>query len=124
MQPVIAVIGLGYVGLPLAVEFASKYHVLGFDVKAERIAQLRAGHDETLEVPESELAGASRLRFTDDPSELSQATVFVVTVPTPIDDAKRPDLRPLVAASRTVGATLKPGDTVIYESTVYPGATE
>ena len=124
MQPVIAVIGLGYVGLPLAVEFASKYDVLGFDVKAERIAQLRAGHDETLEVPESELAGASRLRFTDDPNELSQATVFVVTVPTPIDDAKRPDLRPLVAASRTVGATLKPGDTVIYESTVYPGATE
>ena len=124
MQPVIAVIGLGYVGLPLAVEFASKYDVLGFDVKAERIAQLRAGHDETLEVPESELAGASRLRFTDDPSELSQATVFVVTVPTPIDDAKRPDLRPLAAASRTVGATLKPGDTVIYESTVYPGATE
>ena len=124
MQPVIAVIGLGYVGLPLAVEFASKYDVLGFDVKAERIAQLRAGHDETLEVPESELADASRLRFTDDPSELAQATVFVVTVPTPIDDAKRPDLRPLVAASRTVGATLKPGDTVIYESTVYPGATE
>ena len=124
MQPVIAVIGLGYVGLPLAVEFASKYDVIGFDVKAERIAQLRAGHDETLEVPESELADASRLRFTDDPSELAQATVFVVTVPTPIDDAKRPDLRPLVAASRTVGATLKPGDTVIYESTVYPGATE
>ncbi|MCB0182502.1 MAG: Vi polysaccharide biosynthesis UDP-N-acetylglucosamine C-6 dehydrogenase TviB, partial [Anaerolineae bacterium] len=118
MQPVIAVIGLGYVGLPLAVEFASKYDVLGFDVKAERIAQLRAGHDETLEVPESELADASRLRFTDDPSELSQATVFVVTVPTPIDDAKRPDLRPLVAASRTVGSALKPGDTVIYESTV------
>ena len=124
MQPVIAVIGLGYVGLPLAVEFASKYDVLGFDVKAERIAQLRAGHDETLEVPESELADASRLRFTDDPRELAPATVFVVTVPTPIDDAKRPDLRPLVAASRTVGETLKPGDTVIYESTVYPGATE
>lgn len=124
MQRVLAVIGLGYVGLPLAVEFASKFDVIGFDVKAERIAQLRAGHDKTLEVPDAELAAAARLRFTEDPAELSQATVFIVTVPTPIDTGKRPDLQPLLAASLTVGEALKPGDSVIYESTVYPGATE
>lgn len=124
MQSAIAVIGLGYVGLPLAVEFARKHKVLGFDVDSERISHLRAGHDETLEVSDKELAEATQLTLTDDPSDLSVARVYIVTVPTPIDAAKRPDLRPLLAASRTVGGALKPGDTVVFESTVYPGATE
>jgi len=120
----IAIIGLGYVGLPLAVEFGRLRPVIGFDIDADRIAALRAGHDATLEVPDDDLARAAHLDFATDPEALRAATTYIVTVPTPIDAHKRPDLAPLLAASRTVGAVLKPGDTVIYESTVYPGATE
>ncbi len=120
----IAVIGLGYVGLPLAVEFGRHIATLGFDVAKSRIAALRAGHDHTLEVSEAELRSADKLTFTDDSAELRACDVFIVTVPTPIDAYKRPDLGPLEAASRTVGRALERGDVVVYESTVYPGATE
>jgi UDP-N-acetyl-D-glucosamine/UDP-N-acetyl-D-galactosamine dehydrogenase len=120
----IAVIGLGYVGLPLAVEFGKKRSVIGFDIKAERIAELKAGRDHTLEVEAQELALAKHLTFTCDPDDLKGAQVYIVTVPTPVDKANRPDLSPLTSASATVGKVLKPGDVVIYESTVYPGATE
>lgn len=120
----IAVIGLGYVGLPLAVEFGKHRRVIGFDIKSERIAELRAGHDGTREVNPKELASAEYLTVTDDPSELREASIYIVTVPTPIDAHKRPDLTLLLKASETVGAVLKQGDIVIYESTVYPGATE
>jgi UDP-N-acetyl-D-galactosamine dehydrogenase len=120
----IAIIGLGYVGLPLAVEFGKQYDTLGFDINAERIAQLRNGQDRTLETTSEELALAVRLQFSTDAAALTQCNVFIVTVPTPIDKANRPDLTPLVRASETVGKVLKLGDIVIYESTVYPGATE
>ncbi len=121
----IAVIGLGYVGLPLAVAFARHFPTTGFDTKTARIAELRVGHDSTCEVSDEELkAVAGALSFTDDATGLAQANVFVVTVPTPVDSHKRPDLGPLVAASRTVGRYLSHGDVVVYESTVYPGATE
>lgn len=120
----IAVIGLGYVGLPLAVAFSAANDVVGFDIGAERIAELSRGEDRTLEVSPSELAAAARLTFSDDPAALAGCNVFIVTVPTPIDDHKRPDLSALMAASRTVGGAIKPGGVVIYESTVYPGATE
>jgi UDP-N-acetyl-D-galactosamine dehydrogenase len=121
---VIAVIGLGYVGLPLAVEFGRQRPVIGFDIDAGRIAELAQGRDRTREVPGDELAAAQHLRFSADPADLRAARIFIVTVPTPIDSARRPDLTPLLRASETVGAALKPGDLVIYESTVYPGATE
>ena len=120
----IAVIGLGYVGLPLAVEFGKHRKVIGFDIKQARIEELRAGTDRTLEVPAEELAAAEHLGFTSDPEALREARIFIITVPTPIDVHKRPDLTPLLRASETVGRVLKPGDIVIYESTVYPGATE
>ena len=120
----IAVIGLGYVGLPLAVEFGKRRNVIGFDVKPERISELRTGHDSTREVGQYELAQAMHLEVTDDPSRLADAGIFIVTVPTPIDAYKQPDLTPLRKASETVGRALKRGDVVIYESTVYPGATE
>lgn len=143
----IAVIGLGYVGLPLAVEFGKKRPVIGFDIKADRISELKAGHDHTLEVSEDELREAKHLAFTADAGSLRSARhdgnesslrgaegalaisakepmIFIVTVPTPVDKANRPDLTPLIKASETVGRALKPGDVVIYESTVYPGATE
>jgi len=120
----IAVIGLGYVGLPLAVEFGKQRNVMGFDINPMRIAELQAGRDHTREVPATELSAAKHLTFTDSPSDLAACTVYIITVPTPIDAHKRPDLTPLIKASETVGAVLKPGDTVIYESTVYPGATE
>ncbi len=120
----IGVVGLGYVGLPLAVAFGRKYPTLGFDIDDARIAALSAGRDATLEVPVGDLEKADKLSFSSDPRALADCTVFVVTVPTPIDDAKQPDLGPLRLASRTVGAALKPGDLVVYESTVYPGATE
>jgi len=123
-QNKIAVIGLGYVGLPLAVEFGKKYEVIGFDVNEARIAALKAGHDATLEVSDVELAEAKGLRYSAKLDDLKAATIFIVTVPTPIDASKRPDLTPLIRASQTVGAALKHGDIVIYESTVYPGATE
>lgn len=121
---VIAVIGLGYVGLPLAVEFGKKRRVIGFDINGQRIAALRAGKDQTREVDAEELAEARHLQVTDRVEDLAAAQVYIVTVPTPIDAHKRPDLTPLLGASETVGAVLKPGDIVIYESTVYPGATE
>ncbi len=120
----LAVIGLGYVGLPLAVAFGRHLDTLGFDVNAARIAALKRGIDATREVTAEELAAARRLAFCDDPAALADRNVFVVAVPTPVDSHKRPDFGPLVAASRTVGGALKPGDVVIYESTVYPGATE
>jgi len=120
----IAVIGLGYVGLPLAATFGRHFKTLGFDINARRVAELRSLHDHTLEVSEEELRGASQLHFTDDPDALKDCNVFIVTVPTPIDDYKRPDLRPLESASRTVGRAIAKGGVAIYESTVYPGATE
>lgn len=120
----LAVIGLGYVGLPLAVEFGKTRPVVGFDINAARIAELRAGEDATLEVDPDELASATRLSFTDDIEDLRACSIFIVTVPTPIDASRRPDLTPLLRASEIVGKVLKRGDIVIYESTVYPGATE
>ena len=120
----VAVVGLGYVGLPLAAAFGRHRRVIGFDVNAARIAELRAGRDSTLEVEPEELARAKGLEYTTDLEALRQATVYIVTVPTPIDTAKRPDLTPLLRASATIGKVLKPGDLVIYESTVYPGCTE
>src|SRR5580658_595803 len=120
----IAVVGLGYVGLPLAVEFGKRYETLGFDVKPERIAQLRAGRDTTLEVTREELKSAAQLSFTTELADLKRCRVFIVTVPTPIDEYKRPDLTPLVRASESVGKVLRKGSVVIYESTVYPGCTE
>ena len=118
-----AVIGLGYVGLPLAVEFARRYPVVGFDINTRRVEGLKGGHDATLEVSDDQLRG-SALRFTSDPEEIRSCNVYIVTVPTPITADKRPDMAPLLSASATVGSVLSPGDTVIYESTVYPGATE
>ena len=120
----IAVIGLGYVGLPLAVEFGKSRHVIGFDINAGRIDALRAGHDATQEVSKDELETADQLTFTSDPADLAAASIYIVTVPTPIDAHKRPDLTPLLKASEMLGGVLKRGDIVIYESTVYPGATE
>ena len=120
----IGVIGLGYVGLPLAVEFGRHFHTVGFDVKPKRIAELKAGTDSTLETTAADLKSAHRLSFTTDLKDLKACRVYIVTVPTPIDNYKRPDLTPLVKASETVGKVLKKGDVVIYESTVYPGCTE
>jgi UDP-N-acetyl-D-galactosamine dehydrogenase len=120
----LAVIGLGYVGLPLAVEFGKQRAVIGFDIDTKRIEALKAGHDRTLEVSDDELAEASELRFSSTLSDIKGCNTYIVTVPTPIDDHKRPDLTPLIKASQTIGKVLKPGDVVIYESTVYPGATE
>lgn len=120
----IAVVGLGYVGLPLAVEFGKRFSVTGFDISEHRIVALGEGRDETLETEPEEFRQAAHLSFTRDPNELAECNVYIVTVPTPIDSFKRPDLRPILAASETVGAVLKRGDTVIFESTVYPGCTE
>jgi UDP-N-acetyl-D-galactosamine dehydrogenase len=120
----IAIIGLGYVGLPLAAEFGKKRQVIGFDINASRIEQLREGHDSTLEVSGEEMRAAKRLHFTSELSDLADCNVYIVTVPTPIDAHKRPDLTHLVEASHSVGKVLKAGDVVIYESTVYPGSTE
>ena len=122
--PKIAIIGLGYVGLPLAVEFGKKYPVTGFDIKQGRIDELKAGRDSTREVEPAELAAAGQLSFTADPEQLRSCNVFIVTVPTPVDNAQRPDLTPLIKASETVGKVMPQGAIVIYESTVYPGATE
>jgi UDP-N-acetyl-D-galactosamine dehydrogenase len=120
----IAIIGLGYVGLPLAVEFGKTRSVIGFDINKKRIAELESGQDHTLEVTPEELTHASFLEYTANVDALKSACIFIVTVPTPIDQANRPDLTPLVKASETVGKVLKKGDIVIYESTVYPGCTE
>ena len=120
----IAIIGLGYVGLPLAVEFGKRYPTVGFDIRAARVEELQRGHDSTLEVEPDLLAQATQLRYSATRDDIKPCNVFVVTVPTPIDAAKRPDLTPLIKASEAIGSVLKPGDTVIYESTVYPGCTE
>jgi len=120
----LAIIGLGYVGLPLAVEFGKQYPTLGFDINEARLAELQQGHDSTLEVDDAELAEATQLSYTSKLDDLRKCNVFIVTVPTPINEHKQPDLTPLLKASETVGQVLKQGDIVIYESTVYPGATE
>jgi UDP-N-acetyl-D-galactosamine dehydrogenase len=120
----IAVIGLGYVGLPLAVEFGKKYSTVGFDISQARVNELKRGEDRTLEVEPEELALASQLSFTSNPEDIGDCEVFIVSVPTPIDKHKRPDLSQLEKSSKTIGKLLKKGDIVVYESTVYPGATE
>ncbi len=120
----IAVIGLGYVGLPLAVEFGKHRSVVGFDIHAERISALKAGTDHTLEVSNDELASSKQLQFSSDINALKDCNFFIVTVPTPIDAYKQPDLTPLIKASEAIGSLLKKDDIVVYESTVYPGATE
>lgn len=120
----IAVIGLGYVGLPLAVEFGKIKSTIGFDINSARIMELKAGVDNTLEVDSKELENANRLKFTDRIQDLKDANVYIITVPTPINKSKQPDLSPLISASIAVGSVIKRGDVVIYESTVYPGATE
>jgi len=120
----VAVIGLGYVGLPLAVEFGKSRSTLGFDINQARITELKSGKDSTLEVTSEGLLAAKHLEFSNDSKKLSECDIFIVTVPTPIDAANRPDLTPLIKASETVGKVMKPGSIVIYESTVYPGCTE
>lgn len=132
ISPQIAIIGLGYVGLPLAVEFARKYPVIGFDINQKRVDELNQGHDATLEITSEQLQGVLRKESSDAPglfvtsnsSDLASANYYIVTVPTPTDKNNRPVLTPLVKAGETIGKVLKPGDIVIYESTVYPGATE
>jgi len=125
-NPVIAVVGLGYVGLPLALALSREFRVVGFDINAARVAELNRGEDHTLEAEPEELAAALArgLRFSAESSSLNEANVYIVTVPTPIDQFKAPDLKPLLAASATIGGALKSGDVVIYESTTYPGCTE
>lgn len=123
-EKTIAIVGLGYVGLPLAVEFGKIRSVIGFDINSKRVEELQGGQDHTLECSPEELASAVKLTYSCDVQALQQAQIFIVTVPTPVDQANRPDMTPLVKASETVGKALKMGDIVIYESTVYPGATE
>ena len=120
----IGIVGLGYVGLPLAVEFGKQFPTIGLDINAARIRELQVGRDSTLEVASEELRQAHHLRYTDRAADLATCNVYIVTVPTPVDGYKRPDFGPLIGASTTVGRLLKPGDVAIYESTVYPGATE
>ena len=120
----IAIIGLGYVGLPLAIEFGKLFETIGFDVKQSRIEELLAGKDSTLEVTSEELENTALLSFTSNEEDIKNSNIYIITVPTPIDAFKKPDLAPLIAASKTVGGLLKNNDLVIYESTVYPGATE
>ncbi|MBU8910311.1 MAG: Vi polysaccharide biosynthesis UDP-N-acetylglucosamine C-6 dehydrogenase TviB [Desulfobacterales bacterium] len=120
----IALIGLGYVGLPLAVEFGKKFRTIGFDINKARVQELRQGRDSTLEVEPEELRQAEKLNYTTNPDEIRDCNIYIVTVPTPVDQYKRPDLTPLVKASETLGKLLSSGNIVIYESTVYPGATE
>lgn len=120
----IAVVGLGYVGLPLAAAFGQQVPVVGYDINESRIDELKGGFDRTLEVPSVELVEARHLEFTVDPEDLRKANVYIVTTPTPIDEHKKPDLGAMLAATRTLATTMSPGDIVIYESTVYPGVTE
>ena len=120
----LGIIGLGYVGLPLAVEFGKVMDVVGFDISKERIDELKKGIDRTREVESKELKEVTRLTFSHDHADLKSVTCFIVTVPTPVDEYRKPDLRPLISASKTVGAVIKKGDVVIYESTVFPGCTE
>ena len=121
---IIGVIGLGYVGLPLAVEFGKNHRVIGYDVSKERVTELSRGTDFTLEVTEKQLTEAQFLSFTNNAEDISGCEIFIVTVPTPIDMNKQPDLKPLISATKTIANFLKRGDLVVYESTVYPGATE
>ena len=121
---VVAVLGLGYVGLPLATEFGKKFRTIGFDISTEKVACLRRGEDPTGELSAQELGASDRLEFTSEPASLAEADFIVVAVPTPVDTAHQPDFSPLESASRTVGTHMKPGAVVVYESTVYPGATE
>jgi UDP-N-acetyl-D-glucosamine/UDP-N-acetyl-D-galactosamine dehydrogenase len=123
-QEKIAVIGLGYVGLPVAISFGRKLPTIGFDIRQKRVDQLKHGHDDTLEVSDDQLTSASKLEMTADPAKLSDCTFYIVAVPTPIDNNNRPDLTPMINASKTIGPHLKKGDVVVYESTVYPGVTE
>ena len=123
-QSTIAIIGLGYVGLPLAVEFGKHLPTIGYDINATRISELQSGQDHTLEVCPTDLQAAKQLHYSSHLNDLRDANVFIVTVPTPVDNHKRPDLTPLIRASESVGKVIKTGDIVIYESTVYPGATE
>jgi len=123
-QEKIAVIGLGYVGLPVALSFGRKLPTVGFDIRQRRIDELKKGHDDTLEVTNEQLAGAVKLEMTADPARLADCTFYIVAVPTPIDNNNRPDLGPMISASKTIGPHLKKGDIVVYESTVYPGVTE
>ena len=120
----VAIIGLGYVGLPLAVEFGKQLDTTGFDISVGRVAELQLGSDHTREISTEELRDADHLHFSTLVEDLADCSVYIVTVPTPIDQYRRPDLGPLLAASKTIGVVLKPGDVVVYESTVYPGATE
>jgi UDP-N-acetyl-D-galactosamine dehydrogenase len=123
-SPTVGIIGLGYVGLPLAVEFGKKISVIGFDINAKRIQALKDGHDSTLEISDEELRASPNLTFSCDKNDLRNCDVFIVTVPTPIDNANQPDLTPLQKASELIGSVIKKGATVVYESTVYPGCTE
>jgi UDP-N-acetyl-D-galactosamine dehydrogenase len=120
----IGIIGLGYVGLPLAVEFGKIIDVVGFDINKDRVRELSNGYDRTREVEDQELLSATRLSYTHDINDLKSVNYFIVTVPTPVDEYRKPDLKPLISASKTVGSVIKKGDIVIYESTVYPGCTE
>jgi UDP-N-acetyl-D-galactosamine dehydrogenase len=128
MRPIeiekIAVIGLGYVGLPVALSFGRKLPTVGFDIRQRRVDELKKGHDETMEVTGDQLRAADKLELTADPAKLADCTFYIVAVPTPIDNNNRPDLGPMISASRTVGPHLKKGDVVVFESTVYPGVTE
>ena len=123
-QEKIAVIGLGYVGLPVAIAFGKKLPTIGFDIRQRRVDQLKQGHDDTLEVTDDQLASAKQLELTADPAKLAECTFYIVAVPTPIDSNNRPDLGPMISASKTIGPHLRAGDCVVYESTVYPGVTE
>ncbi len=123
-QEKIAVIGLGYVGLPVAISFGKKLPTVGFDIRQRRVDELKKGHDETMEVTSEQLTGAKQLELTADPARLSDCTFYIVAVPTPIDSNNRPDLGPMISASKTIGPHVKKGDIVVYESTVYPGVTE
>ena len=120
----VGVVGLGYVGLPLAVEFSKHYPTIGFDINAARVAELRAGRDSSREVEPDDLRGATHLSYTESAAGLADCNLYIVTVPTPIDAHKSPDLRPLQSASRMLGGVIRAGEVVVYESTVYPGATE
>ena len=120
----IAIVGLGYVGLPLAVEFSKKYNVIGFDINAMRIQELQSGIDKTLELETSELKKASNLKYTSDLNEISDCTIYIIGVPTPVNENNEPDFTNLISASKNIGKVLKKNDIVIFESTVYPGATE
>lgn len=123
-QPTVSVVGLGYVGLPLVVQFGKQWRTIGFDVSSEKVDSCRSHRDPSREIPEAEMRAAVHAEYTTDPSALGDADFIVVAVPTPVDEAHRPDFGPLIAASRVIGENLTPGTTVVYESTVYPGATE